>query len=53
MVGRGEGNDAVQFLPFDPVLEFARLVAGVLANLEHRDDDNLGPDGFGRQPAGQ
>jgi hypothetical protein len=41
VVGLGKREDAVEFLAFDPVLEFTGRVAGVGADFEHRDDDDF------------
>ena len=35
-------------IPLDPVLQFAGLIAGVLADLEHGDDDDFDRDGLRR-----
>jgi hypothetical protein len=40
MIG-GQREDTVQMIALDPVLQLARRIAGVLADLEHGDHDNL------------
>lgn len=40
----GSGEHAVQLLPLDPILELARLVAGVRPALKHGDNNDLGTD---------
>ncbi len=46
-----ERQACAQFLSFVPELKFARLVAGVGADLEHRDHDDLDRNGLGRHSA--
>jgi hypothetical protein len=44
-----EGIDAIEMIAFDPILQFAGLIACVLPDLEHRDDDNLDLDAMRRR----
>ncbi len=43
----GQRIDTVKMVALYPVLQFAGLIAGVRANLEHGDDHDLHRDGFG------
>ena len=45
VIAGGKRIDLVEMIALDPVLEFAGLVAGVLADFEHGDDDDLDRDG--------
>jgi hypothetical protein len=47
VIALGEGQDLGEVLALDPVLVLAGDVAGVGADLEHGDDDDLDLDGFG------
>jgi hypothetical protein len=55
VVGGGEWVDGVEVVALDPILQFAGLVAGVLAYLKHGYYDNLYGDGarFGGGECGQ
>ncbi len=45
VVAGGERVDAVEMIALDPVLKFAGLVAGVLADFKHGNDDDLDRNG--------
>ena len=45
MIAGGERINLIEMIAFDPVLEFAGLIASVLADFEHGDDDDLDLDG--------
>jgi hypothetical protein len=41
MVAGRQRIDPFQMIAFDPILEFSGLIAGILADLEHRNNNNL------------
>jgi hypothetical protein len=41
VVAGWEGIDLVEMIALHPILEFAGLIAGILADFKHRDDDDL------------
>ena len=45
VVAGGQRINLVEMIALDPVLEFAGLIAGVLADFKHGDDDDLDLDG--------
>ena len=45
VIGGGHGINLVEVIALDPVLKFAGMIAGVLADFEHGDDHDLDRDG--------
>jgi hypothetical protein len=46
VIAGGKGHDGVEVFALDPVLVLAGSVAGVVADLEHVDDDDFDFDGL-------